>query len=251
MNHEQVRRANQDFYDEIADRYLELESYAYGDRIVESVRENLRLVADLSGKPSALLDFGCGSGFLSKIAAENNLFDSGVGIDISQKQVELYNSTLAGTEFHALLSDGTSLPFEDDSFSAVCGYSVLHHFFDPALALAEAARVVRRGGIIYFDFEPDEKFRKKFRWLVTLRRRIFDHSPSGNSSLEAVAEYHNNFTLGLSPRSIASQLLDFGFETIQIGRRFPDSFSGVALNLTTKIFGSPSPLFYIISKKVE
>lgn len=250
LGHEDVSQANREFYDEVAESYLEMESYAYGRAIVKSVRTNLHLVSQLGGAEGKLLDFACGSGFLSQIAAQDNLFQGGVGIDISGKQVELFNQNLAGTQFFAIQGDAVALPFEDNSFSAVCGYSVLHHFFEPSSALAEATRVMRNGGVMYFDFEPDARFRKKFGWLVSLRRKIFDRSPSDSSNLEALAEYHNNFTLGLHPAVLTAELSKIGLEVEHVGQRFPASVSGHFARFSSQLLRFPSPLFFFIARKI-
>jgi SAM-dependent methyltransferase len=44
------------------------------------------------------------------------------------------------------LADATALPLPDESFDAAMLVSMIHHVSDPALALAEARRVLRPGG---------------------------------------------------------------------------------------------------------
>ena len=59
--------------------------------------------------------------------------------------------------------DMYALPFEADGFDVVTIHHVLHYADDPAAALAEAARVVRPGGIVLVvDFSPHD--------LVELKR---------------------------------------------------------------------------------
>jgi SAM-dependent methyltransferase len=47
-----------------------------------------------------------------------------------------------------ILGEATALPFPDESFDGVAILYVLYHLADPRLALAEAHRVMRRGGLI-------------------------------------------------------------------------------------------------------
>lgn len=249
LGHSDVVGANRAFYDDVADRYLDLESYAYGKDIVASVRHNLRVAALESESPSRFLDFGCGSGFLSKIAAEEGLFENGTGIDVSPVQVALFNSQMSGRPYEALVCDGTRTPFEDASFSVVAGYSVLHHFFDPFLALREAARVLSPGGVMYFDFEPNEDFRRSFSFAVKLRRLAMSGQKGKDKTLEEVAEFHNNFTLGLNSLAIASSLELMGFTIIELGQRFPSDWSGRFSKFLSGRLGFPSPLFFVVAKK--
>ena len=60
-------------------------------------------------------------------------------------------------------ADMYALPFEADSFDVVTIHHVLHYADDPAAALAEAARVVKPGGVVLVvDFSPHD--------LVELKR---------------------------------------------------------------------------------
>ena len=249
LGHSDVVDANRAFYDDVADRYLDLESYAYGEEIVGSVRRNLRFAASEAGYPSRFLDFGCGSGFLSEIAAEEGLFGEGKGVDVSSAQVALFNSQLSGHPFEALVCDGTQMPFKDATFGVIAGYSVLHHFFDPLLALEEVARVLSPGGVIYFDFEPNEEFRRTFSVAVKLRRLVMTRHEEKDKTLEEVAEFHNNFTMGLNSSAIVSRLELMGFTVIELGQRFPSNWSGRLSRFMSRRLGFPSPLFFVLAKK--
>jgi SAM-dependent methyltransferase len=44
--------------------------------------------------------------------------------------------------------DGTRLPFKGQTFGAVAALYVLDHLIDPSVAIAEAHRVLRRGGLL-------------------------------------------------------------------------------------------------------
>jgi len=50
--------------------------------------------------------------------------------------------------------DATELAFADETFDAVYSLTVLQYIADPARALAEMARVVRPGGIVFTQFLP-------------------------------------------------------------------------------------------------
>jgi SAM-dependent methyltransferase len=85
------------------------------------------------------LDLGCGEG---RVGAE--LIRRGycvVGVDSSPGMVEL-----ARERHEAVVADAAELPFEDASFDLVVAYMSVMNFDDPEAALAEAARVLERGG---------------------------------------------------------------------------------------------------------
>ena len=50
-------------------------------------------------------------------------------------------------------ADCMNMPFEDGAFDNIVGVDILHHLYDPDLALREIARVVRPGGRLVF-IEP-------------------------------------------------------------------------------------------------
>ena len=84
-----------------------------------------------------VLDVGCGEGRLA------SLVDDGVtwfGVDDSPTQVA------ANPYRPVMLADMRALPFRDGSFAEVVHLWCLYHLDDPAIAVREARRVLRRGG---------------------------------------------------------------------------------------------------------
>jgi SAM-dependent methyltransferase len=101
-----------------------------------------------NGGGAKLLDIGCNWGRWC-IAASHNGFQA-VGLDPSLAAVQAaYRvSRQLGAAPEFLTGDARSLPFPDASFDVVYSYSVLQHFSkeDARASLAEAGRVVRKGG---------------------------------------------------------------------------------------------------------
>jgi SAM-dependent methyltransferase len=84
-----------------------------------------------------VLDVGCGTGELARHLPAG----AWTGIDSSPAMV-------AGAPTGARLGRADSLPFADGSFGGVALLYVLYHLDDPAIALQEARRVGRRGGLV-------------------------------------------------------------------------------------------------------
>jgi SAM-dependent methyltransferase len=55
-------------------------------------------------------------------------------------------------EFQAC--DATCLPFRDEWFDLIVSFNAMEHIPEPEMALAEMARVVKPGGLVYITFDP-------------------------------------------------------------------------------------------------
>lgn len=93
------------------------------------------VLSRLIPKGSRVLDVGCGDGQISaKIArCRENVTITGIDVFVRPKQ------HIPVTQF-----DGSAIPFANASFDIVMFVDVLHHTREPALLLAEAARVTRK-----------------------------------------------------------------------------------------------------------
>jgi len=111
------------------------------------------------GRLGRLLDIGTGTGRLLELLAGRA--ESALGIDASRAMVALARTRLnrAGLPHCAVrLMDMYRLPLADASFDVVTVMMVLHHAADPAAMLAEAARVLRPGGLMaVVDLAPHDR----------------------------------------------------------------------------------------------
>lgn len=113
------------------------------------VEQRRRTLEALSLEPGeAVLDIGCGPGYLTLDMAER-VGTSGrvVGVDTSQPMLDVAAARCAAhARIELRAADATALPYPDSSFDAVAAVQV--YLFVPALdhALTELARVLKPGG---------------------------------------------------------------------------------------------------------
>jgi SAM-dependent methyltransferase len=104
---------------------------------------NLPALLDLLPEPGhRMLDLGCGEGRLGRFLRARGYRMAGV--DASPTMVALAVSH--DIAIPAVLADATALPFGDETFDLVVAYMSLHDIDRMAAAVAEAGRVLERGG---------------------------------------------------------------------------------------------------------
>lgn len=97
------------------------------------------------------LDIGCGGGFMSEALAQLNF--NVVGMDPSSKTLlhAKQHAQQARLNIEFELGKAEALPFDDAKFDLVCACDVLEHIDDLPQAISEASRVLRPGGIFFYD----------------------------------------------------------------------------------------------------
>jgi ubiquinone/menaquinone biosynthesis C-methylase UbiE len=140
--------------EELASRYpvTGIQSYAPGDveqRGQTKARELVTLAQSVTGAGKRFLEVGCYDGMVCHEL--QRLGQEATGIDVNSGAFDrrALEQGVALLEMNAM-----ELGFADESFDFVFSYDAFEHIPNPGRALAEAVRVVRKGGYIYLSFGP-------------------------------------------------------------------------------------------------
>jgi len=125
------------------------------------LREKLKqaIAAITTDAPEKLaLDYGCGTGNVTRHLADLGLRVTAADVTEGFLRVVQHRYGPTG-RVETLRVNGMDLSgVPDNRFDLVATYSVLHHVPHYLRIVEEFARVVRRGGVIYLDHEPQEVF---------------------------------------------------------------------------------------------
>lgn len=154
-------------YDELGERW-----YSATDDPVALLRAESRLrtswvlselVAQFGPRPLAILDVGCGGGFLA-----NPLALAGhavTGIDLSQDSLAVAARHDRTASVAYLAMDARALSFPDGHFDVVCMMDFLEHLSERDEVIREAARVLKPGGWFFFHTFN----RTPLSWLIAIK----------------------------------------------------------------------------------
>lgn len=163
--------------------------------ILEEIRRNIGFRAEI-------LDIGCGAGFLS-----NDLALAGhkvTGLDLSSSSLKVAESRDRTHSVKYIQGDAYHVPFPSRSFDVVASMDMLEHVSDPQQVIAEASRVLRPGGLFFFN-----TFNKNpLAWLVVIKGMewFVKNTPS---------QYHV-YSLFLEPNKLRLWMEDVGMETMAV-----------------------------------
>ncbi len=151
---------NNAFYDDLGDRWFEDDGHAiailraeglYKTDYVRRVLAQAGIRPGRDGHPAAhVVDVACGGGLVSLPLAADGFRVTGIdaaegALDVARRRVP------PGADATFAAADVAALPLEDASADAVLLLDVLEHIESVPAALAEAARVLRPGGLVVFN----------------------------------------------------------------------------------------------------
>lgn len=150
----QRAEAAQSYFESVADDWDRIRKLHLSDDEVE------RAMRELAGAGpfEKMIDVGVATGRVLELFADR--VKRGIGIDINHSMLNVARSNLAAaglTHCSVRHADVIALPFDNDDADLVTVHQVLHYLEEPAIAIAECARVLKPGGrLLIVDFAPHQ-----------------------------------------------------------------------------------------------
>jgi 2-polyprenyl-6-hydroxyphenyl methylase/3-demethylubiquinone-9 3-methyltransferase len=113
-----------------------------------------------------VLDLGCGCGFMAEAVGELGARVVGVDPCLASLESARGHALGRGLAIDYRQGFGESLPMADDSVDRVVCVDVLEHVCDTGRVLAEVRRVLRPGGLFFFDTINRNRFARLL--MITL-----------------------------------------------------------------------------------
>jgi ubiquinone/menaquinone biosynthesis C-methylase UbiE len=210
----EIKRANREVYNQMSVAQYNANESLFNPQREAACRATLTLASERSGR-ARYLDVGTGSGNLLRLAGP--IFARCFAVDIGDHLLAQIRPEFPGIELAA--ADAEMLPFRDGSFNCVSCYAMLHHLYRHETVLGEAWRVLRPGGTLYTDHDPNYFLNRFYRpWYLWRHRQ----RPGFGSPAEELAEYHNTVSPGINPEQLVGILRAAGFAEVKVAYRMTD-----------------------------
>jgi len=131
------------WYDGLAEQWGE--KYYLYDKHFNQRFNNVNKLAHELNEQSKILDIGCASGEIT-VSLYDRFRCNTVGVDVSDKMIELCKKKYSKKNLHFEIGDITNLRFGDEEFDLVLSVSVIEWIKDYEAAIREVSRVLKSGG---------------------------------------------------------------------------------------------------------
>jgi len=137
------------------------------------------------------LEIGCGCGVGAKIISQSFAPAALYALDIDPSMLraaQKKQKTWKTDHVYLLTADAQCLPFPDNAFNAVFNYGIIHHLEDWRKGIKEIARVLKPGGVFFFEeIYPPLYANFLFRRILDHPRENRFHGPEYRAALAAAA----------------------------------------------------------------
>lgn len=163
-----------------------------------------------------VLDIGCGGGLACEYLAQSGA--KVTGIDLSERSIRMAKAHAEQNHFQINYHQGQAeeLPYSDNAFDRAICFDVLEHVSDVGQVISEARRILKPGGILFFD-TINRTLRSKVV-MIWLLENILKQLPQGL----------HDWTKFITPDEMTEILTRSGFNGIEM-RGF-DVTNGANLN---------------------
>lgn len=146
-----TKTINNAFYDDLDTKWNESNDHPIALLRAENDLRNPwihQTLTRLFRHPAKVLDIGCGGGYLTNFLATKGYFVSGIDLSTQSLDIARQGDKTGSVEYRR--ASAYTLPYPDSIFDAVCAMDLLEHVEKPAQVIAEASRVLKKGGLFFF-----------------------------------------------------------------------------------------------------
>ncbi len=241
----QVKDANREFHDLVADVYDQLGSRE--DTEFKTWLEDKIKKLKVLTRGECLLDLGCGRGFVLESAQD--VFPRTCGIDISLGMLQKVKG------FRVLCGEVDFLPVRTGTVDVVVAVALLHHLWEYDKLCSEIYRVLKKGGVLYIDQDPDTWFTTLFGLPLRIHKYLFgSYKKYGELKKGLTQDLFDSAEVhlydGVDSASVLKKLKESGFSSVECSYHWTGPF-GLVNRLVGDI-GFPrgfAPYFRIMAKK--
>lgn len=211
---------NNQFYDELHHEWYEREDHPIALLRQENKGRNPWISSVLKekfpGTRLKVLDIGCGGGLLTNHLAHDHEV---TGLDLSLESLEIAKKFDPSSRVKYLHADALYLPFENESFDVVIAMDLLEHVEDPKKVIAEASRVLKKGGLFFFH-----TFNRNLLSYLLIIKGVDWFVPNAPKNMHV-------YDLFIKPKELKSWLSEFSLEVLDLKGFVPKIFSKGILEL--------------------